>query len=196
MGDGRSEADGQRHLFELEPSISAVLNEEDVSDEEPPVPPRRKKRRSQKDKLDHLPQRRIPMDVSDEDKHCETCGGEKTKIGEDERRVLQFRPAVLEVDIFILPKYACPCCQAWLYPHFTKSFSILCTCNRWSLCDLGQKSLWRKVCIESPHRQERLGGLVFSSTTAETSYRVVEGIGNGFASLGSRSVGRRKLWSV
>ena len=105
------EADGQRHLFELEPSILPVLNEEDVSDEEPPVSPRRKKRRSQKDKLEHLPQRRIELDVPEEDKHCETCGGEKTKIGEDERRVLQYRPAVLEVEVYVLPKYACPCCQ-------------------------------------------------------------------------------------
>ena len=84
---------------------------EAVSLEEPAVPSRRKKRRSQKDKLAHLPTRIIPLDVPEEDKRCEDCGREKAKIGEDERRVLHSRPAVLEVEVYVLPKYACTCCQ-------------------------------------------------------------------------------------
>ncbi len=106
------EADGQRHLFELEPGVLPWPSVEDVSLEETPASPRRKKRRSQKDKLAHLPTRIIPLDVPEEDKHCDTCGREKAKIGEDERRVLHYRPAVLDVEVYVLPKYACPCCQS------------------------------------------------------------------------------------
>lgn len=105
------EADGQRHLFELDPNVLPLSNAEEISPEEPPASPPRKKRRSRKDKLDHLPTRRISLDVSEEEKHCESCGGEKAQIGEDERRVLHYRPAVLEVEVYVLPKYACPCCQ-------------------------------------------------------------------------------------
>ena len=101
------EATGQRHLFELPVDESPRL---EISDEEASVPTR-KKRRSQKDRLAHLPTRRIELDVSEEDKHCETCGNEKTKIGEDERRVLHYQPAVLNVEVYVLPKYACSCCQ-------------------------------------------------------------------------------------
>jgi len=105
-----TESTDQLHLFELPAPESA---EQDIADDPLDDPPksRRKKRRPRKDQLDHLPQRRIELDVSDEEKHCETCGGEKTKIGEDERRVLQYQPAVLEVEVHVLPKYACPCCR-------------------------------------------------------------------------------------
>lgn len=103
------EADGQRHLFELEPGVLPLV--EDGALEEAPASPRRKKRRSQKDKLANLPTRIIPLDVPEEDKHCGTCGREKAKIGDDERRVLNYRPAVLEVEVYVLPKYACSCCQ-------------------------------------------------------------------------------------
>jgi transposase len=104
-------ADGQRHLFELEEGMMSWPLVEDGSLEDDPAPPRRKQRRSQKDKLAHLPTRIIPLDVPEQDKRCEDCGREKAKIGEDERRVLHYRPAVLEVEVYVLPKYACPCCQ-------------------------------------------------------------------------------------
>jgi transposase len=104
------EGTGQLHLFELPPSELVVLELNDDPFDDSPSP-RRKNRRSRKDKLAHLPQRRIEFDVLPEEKHCDSCGCEKTKIGEDERRVLQYRPAVLEVEVHILPKYACPCCH-------------------------------------------------------------------------------------
>lgn len=103
---------GQRHLFELEEGVLPLPLVEEDSLEEPAVPSRRKKRRSQKDKLAHLPTRIIPLDVPEADKHCEDCGREKAKIGEDERRVLHYHPAVLEVEVYVLPKYACTCCQS------------------------------------------------------------------------------------
>ena len=104
------ESTGQLHLFEVPASVSPWPElESDPFDDS--APRKKKKRRSRKDKLAHLPHRRIELDVSDEEKHCETCGGEKTKIGEDERCVLQYRPAVLEVEVHVLPKYACPCCH-------------------------------------------------------------------------------------
>jgi transposase len=102
------ESTDQLHLFELPAGESPLQEIETDPLDDSPAPKR--KRRARQDKLAHLPTRRIEWDVPDEDKQCETCGGEKTKIGEDERRVLQYRPAVLEVEVHVLPKYACPCC--------------------------------------------------------------------------------------
>ena len=104
------ESKDQLHLFELPVGESRLEEiEGDPFDDSPS--PNRKKRRSRKDRLAHLPQRRIELDVPDEEKHCDTCGGEKGKIGEDERRVLHYQPAVLEVHVHVLPKYACSCCR-------------------------------------------------------------------------------------
>ena len=104
------EADGQRHLFELEPGELPILDSDDPSRPQSSSAGK-KKRRSQQDKLAHLPSRRIELDVPAAGKHCEHCGRDKTRIGEDERRVLHYRPAVLEVEVYVLPKYACSCCQ-------------------------------------------------------------------------------------
>lgn len=104
------ESTGQLHLFEL-PAIESPFPELEGDPFDDSAPRKKKKRRSRKDKLAHLPHRRIELDVSDEEKRCESCGGEKTKIGEDERCVLQYRPAVLEVEVHVLPKYACPGCH-------------------------------------------------------------------------------------
>jgi transposase len=105
-------ADGQRHLFELEEGVLPLPLVQEGSLEDAAASPRRKKRRSQKDKLANLPTRIIPLDVPEDEKRCDTCGREKAKIGEDERRVLHYRPAVLEVEVYVLPKYACTCCQS------------------------------------------------------------------------------------
>ena len=45
------------------------------------------------------------------EKVCSHCGEHKTRIGEDEARVLQFVPAHFELHIHILPKYACSHCR-------------------------------------------------------------------------------------
>jgi transposase len=102
------EAPGQGHLFELDVIESVAL---------PPEPPVRdhkataKPRRSRKPDYDQLPQVRIPHDIPEADKICTHCGEAKTCIGEDEARVLQFIPARFELQIHVLPKYACSRCR-------------------------------------------------------------------------------------
>lgn len=102
------EAPGQGHLFELDGTESVAL---------PPEPPARepgspaRPRRSRKPDYDRLPQVRIPHDVPEADKVCTHCGEAKTCIGEDEARVLNFVPAHFELQIHVLPKYACSHCR-------------------------------------------------------------------------------------
>jgi transposase len=104
------EADGQGHLFEIE-QIGAIT--------EPPEPPpcdagaspRTRPRQSRKPDYDHLPQVRINHDVPEAEKTCSHCGEPKTRIGEDEARVLEFIPAHFELQVHVLPKYACSRCR-------------------------------------------------------------------------------------
>jgi transposase len=49
--------------------------------------------------------------VPEADKICACCGRPKTRIGEDERRELEFIPAKLELRLHVLPKYACAHCH-------------------------------------------------------------------------------------
>ena len=61
--------------------------------------------------LDHLPHNRIEHDLPEAEKTCPCCGGAKHRIGEDLSRELEFTPAKLEVNVHVLPKYACPKCR-------------------------------------------------------------------------------------
>jgi transposase len=102
------EAPGQGHLFELDMIESVAL---------PPEPPARdpkataRRRQSRKLDYDKLPQVRIPHDVPEADKICSHCGEAKACIGEDEARVLNFIPAHFELQVHVLPKYACSHCR-------------------------------------------------------------------------------------
>jgi transposase/cell division protein FtsB len=99
---------GQGHLFELGESA------EDAPDAPPDIPAAaapRKPRGSRKLDFSRLPQVRIEHDVPEEDKTCSCCGRPKARIGEDERRELEFIPAKLELRIHVLPKYACSHCH-------------------------------------------------------------------------------------
>ena len=72
---------------------------------------RRKKRADRKLCLDALPQIEHHHDVSDEEKVCGECQRDKTCIGEEISRVLDFVPGQLEVHNHHLKKYACTCGQ-------------------------------------------------------------------------------------
>ncbi len=99
---------GQGHLFEF------GGNAEDAPDaplEAPAIAASRKPRRSRKLDFSRLPQVRIEHDVPEADKACSCCGRPKTRIGEDERRELEFIPAKLELRLHVLPKYACSHCH-------------------------------------------------------------------------------------
>jgi transposase len=102
------EAPGQGHLFELDMIESVAL-----PSEPPARDPKATARPRQSRKLDYdkLPQVRIPHDIPEADKICTHCGEAKACIGEDEARVLNFIPARFELQVHVLPKYACSHCR-------------------------------------------------------------------------------------
>ena len=103
------EAPGQGHLFEFEAAdVNLPLPSEPPARESRPTA---QPRRSRKPDYERLPQIRIEHDVPDADKVCNHCGETKTRIGQDEARVLEFIPARFEMHVHVLPKYACSRCH-------------------------------------------------------------------------------------
>ncbi len=103
---------GQGHLFvlqdtPLEPEVAAPAPPDAASPQERTRPARPRKRTC----LDHLPHNRIEHDLPEAEKVCPCCGGATRRIGEDLSRELEFTPAKLEVNVHVLPKYACPKCR-------------------------------------------------------------------------------------
>jgi transposase len=103
---------GQGHLFELH---DTPLELEAAAPAEPDTaaPGKRPKaaRPRGRTSLDHLPHIRVEHDLPEAEKTCPCCGGAKQRIGEDLSRELEFTPAKLEVNVHVLPKYACPKCR-------------------------------------------------------------------------------------
>src|SRR5271166_1562967 len=102
----------QGHLFDfhdttLEPESTAPAEPDTAAAGERPKAARPRKRIS----LDHLPHNRVEHDLPEAEKTCPCCGGAKQRIGEDLSRELEFTPAKLEVNVHVLPKYACPKCR-------------------------------------------------------------------------------------
>jgi transposase len=103
---------GQGHLFDLH---DTGLEIEACTPAEPdaagPGERPRAARPRGRNSLDHLPHNRIEHDLPEAEKTCPCCGGAKHRIGEDLSRELEFTPAKLEVNVHVLPKYACPKCR-------------------------------------------------------------------------------------
>jgi Flp pilus assembly CpaF family ATPase len=94
----------QGHLFALGEDAEET---EDLADARPDLPAAtapRKPRQSRKLDFSRLPQVRIEHDVPEAEKTCSCCGRPKTRIGEDERRELEFIPARFELRLHVLPK--------------------------------------------------------------------------------------------
>jgi transposase len=102
----------QGHLFDLH---DAALEREAAAPPEPDTATsgeRPKAARPQRrNSLEHLKHNRIEHDLPEAEKTCSCCGGAKHRIGEDLSRELEFTPAKLEVNVHVLPKYACPKCR-------------------------------------------------------------------------------------
>lgn len=117
----------QQHLFEMgqlfgepEPSVEQGSTDTAVpagdeaartSAAQEKAARRQRKRAERKLCLDALPQIDHSPDVSPEEKVCDVCHREKTCIGEEISRVLDFVPGQLEVHNYHLKKYACTCGQ-------------------------------------------------------------------------------------
>jgi len=103
---------GQGHLFDLHDTL---IDPETITptqgDAAPPVSQPKASRPHRRMSFDHLTHHRIEHDLSEEEKTCSCCGGQKQRIGEDLSRELEFIPAKLEVNVHVLPKYACPKCR-------------------------------------------------------------------------------------
>jgi len=103
------EGEGQRHLFDLEPSATTAQPVEPTPELlRSPASPRRRRRELDLDKLPHF---RHEQDLSEADKQCSGCGRAKDRIGQDESRILEYVPAKLEVHVHVRPKYACRYCK-------------------------------------------------------------------------------------
>jgi transposase len=102
----------QGHLFDLHDTAiepeTVVPTEPDTA---PPEPRPKASRPHRRNSLDHLPHIRIEHDLTEAEKTCSCCGGPKQRLGEDLSRELEFTPAKLEVNLHVLPKYACPKCR-------------------------------------------------------------------------------------
>lgn len=103
------EGEGQRHLFDLEPSSTTATSLDPRQELSRPAATGRCRRRELD--LDKLPHYRHEHDLSESDKQCSGCGRAKDRIGQDESRILEYLPAKLEVHVYVRPKYACRYCK-------------------------------------------------------------------------------------
>jgi transposase len=102
----------QGHLFDLhDTAVELEPIAPTAPDTAAPVQPRKAKRPQRRTSFDHLPHNRVDHDLPEDEKICSCCGGPKQRIGEDLSRELEFTPAKLEVNVHVLPKYACPKCR-------------------------------------------------------------------------------------
>jgi transposase len=104
------EAEGQRHLFDLEPPANVEPEESPQEPVAQQVAAHSRRRRRELD-LSKLPHFRHELDISPAEKTCDCCGREKDCIGKDETKILDYVPAKLEVHVHVRPKYACRYCK-------------------------------------------------------------------------------------
>ena len=72
---------------------------------------REHKRRGRKKLPTDLPRTRIVLEPAATDLVCPGCAGEKRRIGADITEELEYEPAVLYINEYERPKYACPRCE-------------------------------------------------------------------------------------
>jgi transposase len=103
----------QGHLFDLHDAALEIEATAPITAPDTAASPERPKaaRSQRRTTLDHLKHNRIEHDLPEAEKTCPCCGGAKHRIGEDLSRELEFTPAKLEVNVHVLPKYACPKCR-------------------------------------------------------------------------------------
>jgi transposase len=104
---------GQGHLFDLHDAALEIEAAAPITEPDTATPGERPKaaRPPRRASLDHLTHNRIEHDVPEAEKTCSCCGSAKQRIGEDLSRELEFTPAKLEVNVHVLPKYACSKCR-------------------------------------------------------------------------------------
>ena len=104
------EGQGQRHLFDLQPSATAAAGDPLPEPPRQPVAAHHRRRRRELD-LEQLPHYRHELDLAPAEKTCSCCGRVKDHIGQDETKILDYVPPQLEVHVHVRPKYACRYCK-------------------------------------------------------------------------------------
>jgi transposase len=104
------EGEGQQHLFDLPPSVTAEPEGPAFKEPQNQVAAHSRRRRRELD-LDKLPHYRHELDVQPSEKTCSCCGRTKDRIGEDQTKILDYVPPKLEVHVHVRPKYACRYCK-------------------------------------------------------------------------------------
>ena len=104
------EGEGQQHLFDLPPSVTAEPVGPAFEEPQNQVAAHSRRRRRELD-LDKLPHYRHELDVQPSEKTCSCCGRTKDRIGEDQTKILDYVPPKLEVHVHVRPKYACRYCK-------------------------------------------------------------------------------------
>ncbi|UCF21493.1 MAG: IS66 family transposase [Gemmatimonadota bacterium] len=72
---------------------------------------RARSRRGRKKLPKDLPRKRIVLEPEAKDLVCPCCEGERRRIGSDITEELEYEPAVLYINEYERPKYACPRCE-------------------------------------------------------------------------------------
>ena len=71
--------------------------------------PPRKKPTGRKPIPAHFPRTRIEIELPQAERHCDACGSERVRIGEETSEIVNFVPATFNVDVHVRGKYACRC---------------------------------------------------------------------------------------
>jgi len=96
---------------EDEESAEALEVSEELSATETITYSRKKKTVGRKIDTSKLPREVINHDLSLDQKHCDKCGKELEKFGEDRSEQLEYIPAQIKVIEHVCAKYSCRCCE-------------------------------------------------------------------------------------
>jgi transposase len=101
----------QRLLFEnLYTQIEAKIEEQKQPKSEPAPKKRNQNHNGRRPLPQDLPRQTIEIEPEDDEKVCDTCGGNKSKIGEEVTEKLEYKPASFYVKRYVRSKYACKNC--------------------------------------------------------------------------------------
>ena len=106
FGKSSESYSGQGELFSEDEADIPVEDEDEL---ETITYQRTKKRRTTLP--DDLPRERFVIDIPEEDKICDCCGGTLHKMGEETSEKLKFIPAQIKVIEHVRPKYSCRHCE-------------------------------------------------------------------------------------
>jgi transposase len=102
----------QRLLFEnLYTQIEAKIEEQKQSKTEAAPKKRNQNHNGRRPLPQDLPRQTIEIEPEDDEKVCEVCGSEKSRIGEEVTEKLEYKAASFYVNRYVRSKYACKNCQ-------------------------------------------------------------------------------------